>query len=151
MLWNAGCPKGERAEQVNLILAFCAHVKHNAFMERVEQPREIIEFKPNQPVQVALKYPTGKTVPGIRGERVMFSLTDNRVMFLDLGPAQRINELKVKPGEPFFVTLHWSGKKKDRKEWTASLAPEAELRGGPGAGAGAGGPRGGGEGGVGEQ
>lgn len=88
--------------------------------------REILDIAPNEPVEIALKYPTGKFVNGRNGERVMFTLADDRVMFLDKGPAQKINALGVKPREPFFVCVKWSGKRGDPKELVAWLSPEAE-------------------------
>jgi hypothetical protein len=88
--------------------------------------RETVELQPNVPVELALKYPTGKSVSGVNGERVMFSLQDGRVLFLDLGPAQKINALHVKPGEPFSLCLQWSGKRGDPKELVAWLSTEAE-------------------------
>jgi hypothetical protein len=87
--------------------------------------REIVEFQPGQPVQVALAYASGKFVSGIRGERVMFTLADGRLMFLDKGPAQQINELGVKPREPFFVAKYRRG---NQVEWQAWLAPEGEKQ-----------------------
>jgi hypothetical protein len=90
--------------------------------------REPVEFTPNVPVEVALAYQTGKIVKGVNGDRVMFSLVDGRVMFLDLGPAEKINSLGIKAREPFFLCKHWSGKKTERAEWNAWLAPEAEKR-----------------------
>ena len=46
--------------------------------------RPTIEFEPNVPVEVALKYAgCGKTVNTRFGERVMFTTADDRVMFLD--------------------------------------------------------------------
>ena len=88
--------------------------------------RDVVELEPNRPVEVALAFPTGKTVNGIHGQRVMFSLADGRVMFLDLGQAQRINDLKVKPREPFTVCLQWSGRRGEAKEFVAWLSPESE-------------------------
>jgi hypothetical protein len=45
-------------------------------------PRDVVEFPPNAPVTVALKYSQGRVISGQYGERVMFTLTDGRVMFL---------------------------------------------------------------------
>ena len=44
------------------------------------QPRDVVEFPPNAPISVALKYSQGRTISGQYGERVMFTLTDGRVM-----------------------------------------------------------------------
>jgi len=85
--------------------------------------RQTVEFEPNVPVEVALKFAgAGKIVSGRFGERVMFTLCDDRVMFLDLGPAQKVNELGPKPGEKFMLCK--PGKK--GAEWTCWLSPAAE-------------------------
>jgi hypothetical protein len=88
----------------------------------------VVEFSPNIPVEVALRFATGKTVGGMNGDRVMFSLADNRVMFLDLGVALKVSRLGVKAGEKFFISKTWSGKKGEAHEWTAWLSPETELK-----------------------
>ena len=50
---------------------------------QVKPQREVIEFPPNTPVPLALKYNQGKVISGQYGERVMLTTTDNRVAFLD--------------------------------------------------------------------
>lgn len=88
--------------------------------------REAVDFPPNTPVLVSLKYGQGKIISTRNGERVMFTLADERVMFLDLGPAQKINELGVNVRETFFLKKQWSGKKGERVEWVCWLSPETE-------------------------
>ena len=88
--------------------------------------RDVVKFEPNQPVEVALKYAAGKTVRGIGGDRVMFSLVDGRVMFLDPEPARQVDALGVKPGEPFQVCMN--GKRGEPRSWTAWLSADAEQR-----------------------
>jgi len=87
-----------------------------------------VEFLPNVPVEIALKFATGKPINGQYGERVMFSLVDNRVMFLDLAVALQISTLGVKAGEKFFLKKVWSGRKGEPQDWTAWLSPETELK-----------------------
>ena len=58
--------------------------------------RDVVEFPPNAPVTVALKYSQGRTISGQYGERVMFTLTDGRVMFLAPEVAGRIESLGIK-------------------------------------------------------
>ncbi len=41
--------------------------------------REEVNFPPNTPVTLALKFAQGKLVAGINSERMMFTTTDNRV------------------------------------------------------------------------
>jgi hypothetical protein len=88
--------------------------------------REPVEFPPNSPVLVALQYAGGKTIPTAKGERVMYTLADGRVMFLDPGQARQIAALGPKVREEFFISKQWSGKRGDPVEWTMWLAPEAE-------------------------
>jgi hypothetical protein len=90
--------------------------------------RDVVKFEANRPVEVALKYAAGKVVQGIGGERVMFSLVDGRVMFLDREPAGQVSRLGAKPGEPIQICMQWSGKRGEAKEWTAWLSAEAEQR-----------------------
>ena len=67
-------------------------------------PRDVVDFPPNAPVTVALKYSQGRTVSGQYGERVMFTLTDGRVMFLDPEVAGRIESLGINVRESFAIT-----------------------------------------------
>jgi hypothetical protein len=53
-------------------------------------PREVIDFPPNVPVTLALKYSQGKVISGQYEERVMFTTCDNRVLFLDPETAGKI-------------------------------------------------------------
>jgi len=89
--------------------------------------RETVEFSPNVPVLVALAYKEGKIVEGRFGQRVMFTLTDGRVMFLDLDIAQKINELEPKPRQPFFVRKECSGKKGDLAHWRVWMSPDPSV------------------------
>lgn len=62
-----------------------------------------VEFEKNRPVDLALKFPDGKSVTGDYGESVMFSTTDGRVMFLAPYVANKLRQLQLKPEEPFRV------------------------------------------------
>jgi hypothetical protein len=64
---------------------------------------QIQRFEPNVPVEVALAYGQGKTVDNGFGRRVMFTLVSNRVMFLGVTVADRIERLGVKARQPFFL------------------------------------------------
>jgi hypothetical protein len=89
------------------------------------QQREVVKFATNTPVEVALKFAgAGKIISTRGGERVLYTLADDRVMFLDLGVAQKINELGVNVQEKFFICKHSSGNKNGH--WTVWLSPEAE-------------------------
>ena len=68
------------------------------------QQREVVKFAPNVPVEVALKYAMpGKIISTRAGERVLYTLADERVMFMDLGVARKIEDLGVNVREKFFV------------------------------------------------
>ena len=71
---------------------------------------DIVKFEVGQPMEVALKYAEGKVYDGDYGERVMFSLADGRVMYVDPLTAARIKSLGVQPGECFFVLKEKRGR-----------------------------------------
>jgi hypothetical protein len=66
----------------------------------------------------------GKVVSTRNGERVLFTLADNRVMFLDLGVARKVEDLAVNVREKFFVCMPPGGKKD--AEWNVWRSPETE-------------------------
>jgi hypothetical protein len=74
-------------------------------------PREVVDFPLNAPVTVALKYGHGKTVSSQYGERMMYSLIDGRVMFLDLEAASQIEHLAINVRESFSITRRPTGPK----------------------------------------
>jgi hypothetical protein len=89
------------------------------------QQREVVKFPPNVPVEVALKFGgPGKVIATAAGDRVLFSLADDRVMFLDSGVAQKIEHLAVNAREKFFICRRAGAKR--RPEWTVWLSPETE-------------------------
>jgi hypothetical protein len=88
--------------------------------------RETIEFDPNVPQRVALQYSTGRIVDGRNGQRVMFSLVDGRVMFLDLEVAEQVNQLRPKPGETLTVCKSKSGRE---TAWFVEREPRSGEQG----------------------
>ncbi len=70
-------------------------------------PREVVEFPPDVPVTVALKYSHAKTVSSQYGERFMFSLADGRVMFLAPDVRAKIEALGINVRENFTITRRW--------------------------------------------
>ena len=72
-------------------------------------PREVVDFPLNTPVTVALKYPQGRMINGQYGERVMYTLTDGRVMFLAPEVAGQIEKLGINVRESFAVTRNSPG------------------------------------------
>lgn len=66
--------------------------------------REIIDFPPNIPVTVSLKYTQPRMVSNQHGERAMFTTPEDRVIFLDPPVAAQIAQLGVNVREPFTIT-----------------------------------------------
>ena len=64
---------------------------------------EILRFEMNVPVEVALQGEGGITVAGRFGDRVMYTLTDHRRMYVAPFVARRICELGIQAGEPFQI------------------------------------------------
>jgi len=64
----------------------------------------IIHFEMNVPAELALKDAgPGKPIEGRYGNRVMYTLADNRVIYVAPIVAHRISELGIQPGELFQV------------------------------------------------
>ena len=80
---------------------------------------EKLSVTPNVPQQIALKYPEGKIVEGRFGDQVYFSLAQppDTCLYLDMGPAQKINLLNLNRGEIFNICKRWTGKKTDSPVW----------------------------------
>ena len=64
---------------------------------------EILRFNVNVPAEVALRYGEGKRVQGRYGEQVMYTLVDDRVMYVPVCVADRIGELEIRPGQSFEI------------------------------------------------
>ena len=65
---------------------------------------DVLRFAPEVPVEVALKFPTGKPVQGHDGTDMMFTLVDGRLMFLAPPVAAQLDAMRIRPGEPFWIT-----------------------------------------------
>jgi len=88
-------------------------------------PREVVEFPPNVPVTVALKYGHAKTVSSQYGGRFMFSLADGRVMFLSPEVGGKIEALGINVRENFTITRKWDEQNDSPATWeVARLAGE---------------------------
>ena len=68
---------------------------------RKENPLNILRFQTNTPTEVALDSPQGTIVEGRYGDRVLFHLTDGRVMYVPPIVARKIEAQGIEPGEPF--------------------------------------------------
>ena len=92
-------------------------------------PREVVDFPPNIPVAVSLNYGQGKTISNQHGERMMYSLTDGRVMFLDLEVAGQIESLGINVRELFTITKCPAGRKGASVTWEIARVPGEQPNG----------------------
>ena len=65
--------------------------------------RGILRFNTNAPVAVALRWDDGRRVEGRYGAQVVYTLDDDRVMYVPLIVAQRIRELGIRAREAFEI------------------------------------------------
>jgi len=72
--------------------------------------RERIAFQTNVPVTVALAYADGLEVEGRFGDQILYTLADERVMYVPLVVRSKLVELGIQPHEPFTIC------KAERKE-----------------------------------
>jgi len=91
----------------------------------------ILRFQTNTPTEVALNSPQGTIVEGRYGERVLFHLTDGRVMYVPPIVARKIEAQGIAPGEPFELckTQVKNGRLRSIEWWlrrTRTEAPEGE-------------------------
>jgi hypothetical protein len=63
----------------------------------------ILRFNTNAPVEIALQWNDGKRVDGRYGEQVMFTLDDNRVMYVPPVVAKQIRDLGIRAREIFEI------------------------------------------------
>jgi len=63
----------------------------------------ILRFNTNAPVEIALQWNDGKRVEGRYGEQVMYTLDDNRVMYVPPIVAKQIRELGIQAREAFEI------------------------------------------------
>ncbi len=91
---------------------------------------EILRFNVNVPAQVALRYSEGKPVQGRYGEQVMYTLVDDRIMYVPVCVAARIGELEIRAGQPFEICKA-EVREGNRKwiEWFVRRPDESSLPG----------------------
>jgi hypothetical protein len=91
--------------------------------------RKMVRFAANVPVEIALQCPDGIRVEGRYGDRIKYTLTDDRTMYVDPFVAERIRELTIQPGELFQICKR-QAKKGNRKTiyWVAEQRGEAESQ-----------------------
>ena len=76
---------------------------------------------------MALQYGQGKTISNQHGERMMYSLTDGRVMFLDLEVAGQIESAGINVRESFTITRKTDGPK--GSTWEVARIPGEQPNG----------------------
>jgi hypothetical protein len=69
----------------------------------VKNEKERVVFQTNVPVTAALAYGDGLKVEGRYGDQVMYSLVDERVMYVPPIVREKLLELGVGPNEPFSI------------------------------------------------
>jgi hypothetical protein len=89
---------------------------------------EVVKFSINTAVEVTLQFEAGKRVEGRYGEQVMFSLLDNRVMYVPPYVEQRFQELAIGAGEPLVLCKTQTKEgTRNRTEWNVRRAPQQPL------------------------
>jgi hypothetical protein len=86
---------------------------------------QILRFEMNVPAEVALKESgPGKPIEGRYGNRVMYTLADERVMYVAPIVASRISDLGIQPGELFQVCKQIKKQGKQRLiDWQVERVP----------------------------
>jgi len=98
--------------------------------------KEVVKFPINTPVEVTLQCEAGKRVEGRYGDQVMYSLLDNRVMYVPLYVEQRFQELAIGAGEPLLLCKKMvKDGSRNRTEWSVGRSPEPPLAAADGASA----------------
>ena len=86
---------------------------------------EVVKFAVNTPVEVTLLCEAGKHVEGRYGGQVMYSLLDNRVMYVPPYVEQRFQELAIGAGEPLVLCKkQMKDGNRNRTEWSIRRAPQ---------------------------
>src|SRR5438876_9089707 len=79
------------------------NTSHARANEGRENPMEIVRFEMNVPQELALKFAEGAIKQGRFGYQVMYTLADDRLMYVPRFVASRISALEIQPGEPFTI------------------------------------------------
>jgi len=75
----------------------------------------ILRFNTNTPVAVALRWDDGRSVEGRYGEQIMYTLDDDRVMYVPPVVGQRIRELGIRAREIFEICK--AELREDNRRW----------------------------------
>src|SRR5579872_1449128 len=91
---------------------------------------EVIRFATNTPVECALKYdPPGRDVDGKFGPQVLFTTSDDRLIYLHPTVAQKFTDLHITRGEVFTITK--AETKNGRKKGIEWQIKRVDSAGGP--------------------
>lgn len=86
----------------------------------------VLQFAPNVPLQVSLAETEGQPLTGQFTGQVYFTLSDNRALVVDSLTAEKIRQLRLNVGEPFFLSKQWDGDPRHSMEFSVWLTPTAE-------------------------
>jgi hypothetical protein len=87
--------------------------------------KQVLRFPVNTPIQVALRVDSGQHVEGRYGEQVLYSLADDRIMYVPPIVEQRIQELAIASGELFEIVKHELKEGSRRSiQWRVRRLPE---------------------------
>jgi hypothetical protein len=95
--------------------------------------KEKVVFQTNVPVTAALAYPDGMKVEGRYGDQVMYSLTDDRVMYVPPIVRDKLVELGIRRNDPFSICKAEQRDGNRRSiQWTVKrIPPEQPSTGDP--------------------
>ncbi len=99
----------------------------------------ILPFHLNVPAEITLERPEGTLVQGRYGDRVMFTLTDGRIMYVPPFVATKIQAESIAPGDRFRLcktqvrngsrrSIEWTVRRLDPSEPDADTPLERDLR-----------------------
>jgi hypothetical protein len=95
-------------------------------------------FQTNVPVTAALAYPDGMKVEGRYGDQVMYSLTDDRVMYVPPIVRNKLTDLGIRQNEPFSICkVEQRDGNRRYIEWVVKRLPVEQPSNGDSANAGA--------------
>jgi hypothetical protein len=64
----------------------------------------ILKLETNVPTELALQFRSGMSVTGQFGPQVLFTLTNNRRLYVPEAVGKGIDSLSLEPGQPFILT-----------------------------------------------
>ena len=112
-----------------LAMVFARTMRRMLANEVKENPMEIVRFEMNVPQELVLKFAEGVMKQGRFGYQVMYSLADDRLMYVPRFVASRISALEIQPGEPFTVCKREvkNGQRKSIEWRVTRVEPETQL------------------------